>query len=314
MCGLFGFLNYGENEIKDISKFTKSLSEQSAIRGTDATGVAFNYKNGISIIKEAKSAYRFEIKHSDDVCALIGHTRHSTQGTEKLNYNNHPFFGKCGGRKFALAHNGILHNDKELRKTLELPETKIETDSYVAVQLIESQNRFGFDSIKHMSELTEGSFSYSILDDADNIWLVKGDSPICILHFPGLKMYAYASTEDILFKSVIDYAPLLNEVKKGGFEQIDINEGEILKICNDGNLERKNFAYRDYYGRHWWDFGISDSKASSLSATEKEYIEDLKSVAAFQGYDPSDIDELIEAGFSLWEIEDYIYYGMDGEM
>ena len=26
------------------------------------------------------------------------------------------------------------------------------------------------------------------------------------------------------------------------------------------------------------------------------------------------IDELIEAGFSLWEIEDYIYYGVDVEM
>ncbi|MBQ2941559.1 MAG: hypothetical protein IJD97_04915 [Clostridia bacterium] len=26
------------------------------------------------------------------------------------------------------------------------------------------------------------------------------------------------------------------------------------------------------------------------------------------------IDELIDAGFSLWEIKDYIYYGMDGEM
>ena len=139
-------------------------------------------------------------------------------------------------------------------------------------------------------------------------------SPICILHFPELKMYAYTSTEDMLFKSAIDYAPLLNEVKKGGFEQININEGEILNICNDGTLERKSFTYRDYYGRHWWDFGLYDDKPSSKSTVEKEYIEDLKSVAAFQGYDPSDIDELIEAGFSLWEIEDYIYYGVDVEM
>ena len=37
------------------------------------------------------------------------------------------------------------------------------------------------------------------------------------------------------------------------------------------------------------------------------YIEDLKSVAAYQGYSPEDIDELLENGFAPEEIEEYIY-------
>ena len=37
----------------------------------------------------------------------------------------------------ALAHNGVLYNDKELRRKQHLPPTPIETDSYIAVQLLE---------------------------------------------------------------------------------------------------------------------------------------------------------------------------------
>ena len=82
MCGLYGFSVYADKEIKDLSVLTKSLAEQSAVRGTDATGVAY-CDNKINILKEGKSAYRINFKHSDDIKALTGHTRHSTQGSEK---------------------------------------------------------------------------------------------------------------------------------------------------------------------------------------------------------------------------------------
>jgi len=41
MCGLFGFLHYGNNTIKELKELTNSLAQESAQRGTDATGVAF---------------------------------------------------------------------------------------------------------------------------------------------------------------------------------------------------------------------------------------------------------------------------------
>ena len=56
MCGLFGFLNYSNSPIKNLSDLTNSLAEHSAVRGTDATGIAFTSSGGINIIKDSKSA------------------------------------------------------------------------------------------------------------------------------------------------------------------------------------------------------------------------------------------------------------------
>ena len=311
MCGLFGFIRYGE-EIRDLADLTNSLAEQSAIRGTDATGIAFCNITGLNVFKESKSAYKVSFKHSDEICSLTGHTRHSTQGSEKRNFNNHPFSGKCRNSKFALAHNGVLSNDKELRKKFKLPKTKIETDSYIAVQVIESQKHLDFDSIKYMAERTEGSFSYSILDDKNNIWLVKGDSPLTILHFPKLKIYVYASTDEILYKSLVDYSPIFSALKNGEFETVDVSEGDILKIRPDGIIEKNTFEYSYYYGKGWWEYGscsyISLGNVGSRY-TKDDYIDDLKSIAPYYGYSPADVDELINDGFTLDEVEDYMYCG-----
>ena len=301
MCGLFGFSRYGNEKFAGLSDLTNSLAEQSAVRGTDATGIAFNGTNHLRILKDGKSAHRMALQQPDEISALIGHTRHSTQGSEKRNYNNHPFAGKTRNAMFALAHNGVLINDNELRRELKLPNTKVETDSYIAVQLIESQRTLNMDSIKYMAEKVVGSFSFSVLDDKDNIYLVKGDSPLCILHFPKEKMYVFASTEEILFKAVID-SKLLSSLKKGAFEEIDISDGEILKICHDGKLIRDKFEYSIYKGRNWWDFGFS-----GFGYSKSEYIDDLKTIGAYYGYTPEDIDRFLKCGFSPEEIENFIY-------
>lgn len=311
MCGLYGFSRYGER-IKDLSDLTNSLAEQSAVRGTDATGIAFCSGGNVTIFKEPKSACRLSFNHSDDIRAIIGHTRHSTQGSEKKNSNNHPFYAKCDNARFALAHNGVLTNDKELRKKFKLPKTKIETDSYIAVQLIESQKHLDFESIKYMAERTEGSFSYSILDDKNNIWLIKGDSPLSVLHFPKLKIYVYASTDEILYKALVDFPLLFKALKDGDYDEVKIAEGDILKIRPDGILERNTFEYSYYFGRGWWDYGSFSSVRfgnGKPTCAENEYLEDLKSIASYQGYSPDDVDELITAGFSLEEIEEYVYCG-----
>ena len=310
MCGLFGFSAYADQPIKGLSDLTNALAEQSAARGIDATGIAFCRPGGINIHKEAKSAYALDFKHPEDVPALIGHTRHSTQGDEKKNFNNHPFYGKAKGTRFALAHNGVLMNDEELRKSLNLPKTKIETDSFIAVQLIESRKIFNIDSIQYMTEQVKGSFSFSILDDRNNIYLVKGDSPLSILHFPKQKLYVYASTEQILYKALVD-TKLFEALKIGDYEEIPIEEGEILKIRPDGKIERYHFHYSYYKSRGWWEYGefssygVSNDQANG--DTMDDYINALKSIAAYQGISVGLIDELLEDGISPEEIEEYIY-------
>lgn len=105
----------------------------------------------------------------------------TTQGNEKFNYNNHPFYGIAGETSYAFAHNGVLWNDKELRRDKLIPDPHIETDSYVACQLIESQGKLDFDSLRYMAETVEGNFTFTILDQDNSLYIVKGSNPICLL-------------------------------------------------------------------------------------------------------------------------------------
>lgn len=306
MCGLFGFVRYGKN-IKNLPLLTNALAEQAALRGTDATGIAFCEGGKLRIHKDGKSAYELDFKHSDEVRTLIGHTRHSTQGSEKKNFNNHPFPGKVSGLDFALAHNGVLMNDDELRKSLNLPKTKIETDSYVAVQLIMSKKKLDFESIKFMAEKVSGSFSFSIVDGEENLYLVKGESPLHILHFPKSEIYVFASTEAILFKALVDTF-LFTELKRGEYEEVSICEGDIFKINASGVLTKSRFDYKYYCGKGWWEYGeMYFPKIEHEVYTEQDYIDELKYIAMYQGIDPEEIDELLAGGFTLDELEDYVY-------
>lgn len=302
MCGLFGFVHYGSEPIKNLSVLTTALAEQSAVRGTDATGIAYLRNGNIQIQKEARSAYALTCKHPDTIRTLIGHTRHATHGSAKKNYNNHPYSGKTGNTRFALAHNGVLWND---RASLHLPKTKIETDSYIAVQLIEQQKKLTFDSIRNMSETVLGSFSFFILDDMNSLWLLKGDSPLSILHFGEKQIYVYASTDAILYKAVID-SPLFTVMKKQLYEEIPIDEGEILKITAEGKCESEPFSFFEQYRPGWWDYGYSSDPDITCDGNP-EYLAALRTAALYNGIEAERIDYLLEAGYTLEEIEDAIY-------
>ena len=300
MCGLYGFFNYSGQAIKNLSTLTNCLAEQAAIRGTDATGIAYSDKGRVVIHKEPKSAYDLNLRHPDDTVCVTGHTRHATQGSKKQNYNNHPFGGSCKNLRFALCHNGILSNDMSLKKEYHLPRTKIGTDSYVAVQLLEKRKRLNLDNIKFMAETVRGSFAFTILDNANTLWLVRGDSPLSLIHLPKYKLYVYASTDSILYKALVD-TKLFTEIKNGDFEELMINEGDIVRIMPDGTTKLDKFKYSEYYGgRHWWDYGMNDDNYDL-------YVDDLKAVAAYQGYSEGDIDDLLANGFTPDEIEEYIY-------
>lgn len=299
MCGLYGILSYG-NEVRDISEITEALAVESAVRGTDATGIAYNYHGRLNIFKRSKSAYEMNFRVPKYTGAVMGHTRNATQGTLKFNENNHPFRGKCGHTTFALAHNGILCNDHTLRRQLKLPKTKIETDSYIAVQLVEHKKRFDMESVKYMAENVEGSFSFSLLDDMDNLYLVKGDSPLYIFHFPSKSAYVYASTLSILWKALVD-TELFYELQRGEYKDVEIDDGEILKITADGELEREKFKYdaRTSFGLDWRrGFNYADGI---------DYEDELKSVAPYFGFDEDDIETLLNDGYMPEEIEEILY-------
>lgn len=306
MCGLFGFLNYSGKEFEGLKVLTNSLATESAVRGTDATGIAFNGAKGMCILKDSKSAYQMNFKHPDNVGALVGHTRHRTCGSRK-NLNNHPFAGRCRQSRFALAHNGVLYDTDTLKTTFSLPNSRIETDSYVAAQLLEHKGYLDLDSVKFVAENIKGSFSLSVLTSNNDIFLVRGDNPLSIIRFPNLKMIVFASTDEILYKA-ISGSKLIEELKKGNFEEIEIKRGEILKLCADGRIEKEKFTFTEFEERKWWEYRAFSGRNSFLIDDEDfDYIDDLKAVANYHGYSPDTIDDLLSQGFSPFEIEGFLY-------
>lgn len=251
MCAIFGFLDYGKKvSASTLKQLLRALSVAAESRGTDATGISYVNNGNIVTFKKAKPAHKVKLYFSRDITAVIGHTRFTTQGSEKHNYNNHPFEGTTSDHTFALTHNGVLYNDKELRKEKLLPDTAIETDSYIAVQLIEHENIVDSNSIKAMAEAVQGSFVFTILRDDNTLFLVKGDNPITLLHFHELGLYIYASTTAILNAA-------LKAVKLAGrCEEVPVNDGNIVRIDSNGKLSVSTFeeqiaSYNAEFDEHY---------------------------------------------------------------
>ena len=234
MCCLFGILDYGHKlSRKEKTKILSVLSVACEERGTDATGIAYNSGGSLKVYKRPLPAHLLWFKVYENTNLVMGHTRMTTQGSERFNQNNHPFSGQVGCTNFALAHNGVLSNDKRLRRQHDLPATKIETDSYIAVQLLEASGELSFASLASMAEKLEGSFTISVMTDQDDLYLIKGDSPICLYHYEKLNFYIYASTEPIL-KTALKQ---LN-MKLGKPTKVKLDCGEILHIDAAGNMKK----------------------------------------------------------------------------
>ena len=95
---------------------------------------------------------------------------------------------------------------------------------------------------------------------------------------------------------------LFQELKKGDYEEISVCSGEMICISPIGTVEKSRFHFSNYDLRNWWEYGLY-----SRNSVTAEYIDDLKCVASFQGIPPEYVDELLDEGFGLDEVEEYLY-------
>lgn len=309
MCCLFGLIDYGRGLTgREKNHMLSVLAFACEARGTDATGISYNVGGTLRIYKRPVPAHCLRFRIPEQARVILGHTRMTTQGNPKQNYNNHPFPGVAGKDAFALAHNGVLSNDMDLRRKLHLPETKIQTDSYIAVQLIEQRKALNFDSLRYMAEEVEGSFTFTVLDQKDRLYIVKGDNPLCLFHFPSLKVYLYASTEEILREAVFQ----MNLSARTAFS-IPLDCGEILRIDRDGGLTWSQFdGDKLFAGGQSSLWEMSDHgfwKKAPGPAHDGSYLDEIKSVASAFGYAPEEIDRLAGLGFSPEDLEEFLYCG-----
>ena len=298
MCSLFGMIDYGKRiSERQKTKIIKTLSICCEERGTDATGIAFIADNQIHIKKKAVPARKFRFRLPRNTGVVMGHTRLTTQGAASYNPNNHPFLGVCDNTTFALAHNGMLYNDKWLREKYHITKTDIETDSYIAVQLIEKQRAFTVKAIKDMAETVDGSFCFTLLDEKNNLYIVKGDNPIAIFHFEALGLYLYASTENLL-KNTIQKTNL-----KQTYSKIELSAGEIVCFDKFGNRTKSNFDYPVFCLPPYYNLSKNETYNPFEKEYCKDYLEELITFAENVGVSEEEVLLLFEYGFDEFEIE-----------
>lgn len=317
MCSIFGIIDH-ENRMEHFLKesLIQNLAIAAEIRGTDATGISYVQDGSIKVYKEPKAAHEINLRFPKGTKVIMGHTRMTTQGSETKNWNNHPFEGCCGQEEFALAHNGMLWNDKELRKEEHLPPTCIETDSYIAVQLLERSSELNMENVKSMAEAIQGSFMITVLRNDNTLFLVRGDNPITMYYIPALGIYAYASTIQILNDAL----------KETGLEhcernEVRINSEEIVAISEDSfvredftqkysysryNRYNSGYGYYDYYehGCYGWSLNDDDDDVPATAKEVTSITDLLYEYGSMYNVSKEEIDILLEFGYTSDDIED----------
>ena len=311
MCSLFGIINYNKSLNKDqINTILKVLASECEVRGTDATGIAYNNYNRLVVYKRPLPSHKMKFNVPHGVNIVMGHTRLTTQGLQKYNYNNHPFLGRCSNTNYALAHNGIIYNDDILKKKHNLKDTNIKTDTYVTVQLLDKYKSLDFKSIAKSVEELEGYFTFTILDNDNNLYIVKGESPLAIYHFKKHGFYIYASTKEILNKSLSRLG--INNIK---YNEIKLYEGDILKISSSGELSESEYVPNDFnsilnyrYYSYTNDKPQNKSKNLNILNDDYSYYKLIVEYAKRLGFMKQEIDQLINAGFEIDLIEELLNY------
>ncbi len=157
-------------------------------RGYDSVGIAVVGLNGELVVKKAKGTVeRVSAKlnfRETPGCTGIGHTRWATHGPPS-DSNAHPHTD-CSSR-IAVAHNGIIRNHLELRKTLEEAGHvfKSDTDTEVVAHLIEdylSKERCFYSAFKQAVQKLEGSYAIVAItvEDPHRVFFAKKESPLII--------------------------------------------------------------------------------------------------------------------------------------
>jgi len=161
--------------------------------------------------------------------------------------------------------------------------------------------------MQYMAEKLEGSYTFTVLSDKDELYFIKGDNPMCLYHYPEKGLYVYASTEEIL-RTALQRLPF----SLGTPVRVDLTCGDILQIDKQGHQDRSSFDTSKLFRRMyepWMNFGFRSSVSNVSTSVKGSYLDDLKSIAMYYGFYPEEIDRLIADGFTTDDIEELLYCG-----
>lgn len=191
MCGIVATITTNNNNTKKCIDILFEGLEQIQNRGYDSAGICSIYNNKFNLDKFASDKKTTSLDKLK-VCMVnhnesnigIAHTRWATHGS-KTDINSHPHISM--DNKFALVHNGIIENYKELKNML-MKNGYIftsQTDTEVIVQLLSfiyKKNNDILDTINETMKLLYGTWGLAILciDSPDTIYCTKHGSPLLV--------------------------------------------------------------------------------------------------------------------------------------
>ena len=240
MCGIVAFIGRKKSTSRVIFDGLKLLE----YRGYDSSGIALIYDNEIKTfkkkgrVKESENLYN---KNQIKANIGIGHTRWATHG-EPNDINSHPI--ESYSKEFAIVHNGIIENYKELKSLLidKGIQFKTDTDTEVLINFIEM-------CINESKNIDKGlSFALSRVEGAYGIVIINTKNPELIYAARRGSPLAFGKINDD-FIIASDPSPIVEYTKK----IIYLDNNQILKITNndfeildlDLNRINKNFDYVD---------------------------------------------------------------------
>lgn len=261
MCGIAGFSLRKGSKVNSRALAHHLLTAIEA-RGSHASGFAFITPDDLGVYKDAKPGSQLPMYQLPRRARnVILHTRYATQGSPKVNENNHPVISPDG--TIALTHNGVISNDYKFRMHRAGNVTNIEdrfenlpqVDSAVIPALIQKYGARGVEKL-------QGYAALAWLDEAspirETIHLARIDSsPV---HYTWLEdgSFVYASTEALLVKAL----DAMN-LPYGGILHMD--EGEYFTITNGWIMDREDDLFMEE--DEWTKWRYSGATAGGHSRT-----------------------------------------------
>ncbi len=197
MCGIIGIVSLpGKTPYRPGIMVFRGL-KRLEYRGYDSAGVAAVQGDRIVVIKGKGRIDELDKRiglSSIDGTTIIGHTRWATHGAPSDN-NAHPHTG-CGN-KFAVVHNGIIQNFRELKRILinKGHVFRSDTDTEVVPHLVEELYKNTgnvYEAFKQAIKMIKGSYALILISvyEPDKIFFAKKDSPLIIGLAEGFNLLA----------------------------------------------------------------------------------------------------------------------------
>jgi glucosamine--fructose-6-phosphate aminotransferase (isomerizing) len=288
MCGIFGFVARSNRSAATVLAGLQYLE----YRGYDSWGIAVG-RDG-EVLAQKKVGQIAKARTSlPDAPAALGHTRWATHGGV-TQANAHPHLD-CSGR-FALIHNGIVENYRELGASLRPGHTfRSQTDSEVLAHMLEEQLELEPDLLRALVQVfrrVQGLSAVAVLDaESGQVAVAKNGSPLVLGWAEGA---AYLASDPI---ALLDHTRAVTFLEDG---QAAILTADGIRLCEVASGQAVDPVIRQVE----WDTRRAglDGYDHFMAKEIHEQPRVLRELAVAAGADVAELARLVEAARDVYLI------------